>query len=271
MDGEANDGRGAPGRFRWRRAARATLALGLAAALPLLAGNAQPTPRPALWLVGDADTTIYLFGTFHALDGKADWYGSVRGAFERSDSLVLETLAPDALVTAGPAPQGARQAIAAGRSAGMRVELGADAVLRRAADALGKPVEGLERFEQQIAMYRQLAAPVPAPAAQSAPQPTAQSADKAAALAQLMTALQDAWNRGDASQFESVVEALSKGSPAAYQAMFADRNANWAAWIGKRLETPGTVFVAVGTGHLVGRDSVQAKLAERGIRSDRIG
>jgi uncharacterized protein YbaP (TraB family) len=33
---------------------------------------------------------------------------------------------------------------------------------------------------------------------------------------------------------------------------------------------PGIVFVAVGTGHLVGPDSVQSQLAERGITSARI-
>ena len=27
-----------------------------------------------MWVVKDADTTIYLFGTFHALDGKRDWF-----------------------------------------------------------------------------------------------------------------------------------------------------------------------------------------------------
>jgi uncharacterized protein YbaP (TraB family) len=33
---------------------------------------------------------------------------------------------------------------------------------------------------------------------------------------------------------------------------------------------PGTVFVAVGTGHLIGPDSVQQYLAARGIPSARI-
>jgi uncharacterized protein YbaP (TraB family) len=36
------------------------------------------------------------------------------------------------------------------------------------------------------------------------------------------------------------------------------------------MQQPGIVFMAVGTGHLVGSDSVQAKLAARGIRSARI-
>ena len=49
-----------------------------------------------------------------------------------------------------------------------------------------------------------------------------------------------------------------------------DRNANWAEWVDKRLDKPGTVFVAVGTGHLAGKDSVQQLLSKRGIKSERV-
>ena len=50
-------------------------AAALAAASPTRrAGSAPPTPDPAMFVVRDADTTIYLFGTFHALDGQSDWF-----------------------------------------------------------------------------------------------------------------------------------------------------------------------------------------------------
>ena len=49
-----------------------------------------------------------------------------------------------------------------------------------------------------------------------------------------------------------------------------ERNARWADWIRARLRTPGTVFVAVGAGHLAGKDSVLAQLGERGIYSTRL-
>ena len=48
------------------------------------------------------------------------------------------------------------------------------------------------------------------------------------------------------------------------------RNARWAEWIQRRLERPGTVFVAVGAGHLAGRDSVQDFLERRGLRARRV-
>jgi hypothetical protein len=52
--------------------------------------------------------------------------------------------------------------------------------------------------------------------------------------------------------------------------MFVERNARWADWIRARMQTPGTVFIAVGAGHLAGKDSVLARLGDLGIYSTRI-
>src|SRR5690349_14257642 len=76
----------------------------IAAALAAASPQAPPAPvsidptdvQPALFAVSDADTTVYIFGTLHALDGQTDWFkGTVRGAFEDSNELVLETLVPE--------------------------------------------------------------------------------------------------------------------------------------------------------------------------------
>ena len=50
--------------------AQATPAPDTAPAAP--AAQALPDADPALWVVRDADTTIYLFGTIHMLDGRPD-------------------------------------------------------------------------------------------------------------------------------------------------------------------------------------------------------
>src|SRR6266581_3412435 len=142
----------------------------IAAALAAAAPAAQPpvdNADPAIFVVHDADTTVYIFGTFHALDVKTEWFNDqVKDAFEKSDELVLETLIPEgppkpgALTKAAP-PQPlrmpvatsasflatTRMAINAGKSQGMQVGNGADMVLRRIAEAEGKPVEGLETLE----------------------------------------------------------------------------------------------------------------------------
>ena len=51
---------------------------------------------PALWVVKDADTTIYLFGTVHVLKPGLGWFdGAVKQAFDKSDELVLEMVLPE--------------------------------------------------------------------------------------------------------------------------------------------------------------------------------
>ena len=59
-------------------------------------------------------------------------------------------------------------------------------------------------------------------------------------------------------------------SPELRKALFTDRNARWAEWIDVRLDKPGTVFTAVGAGHLGGKDSVQDFLAKKGIKAERV-
>ena len=81
---------------------------------------------------------------------------------------------------------------------------------------------------------------------------------------------QEAWKQGDQAIFVRMLGQLERGSPNTYRMMFTERNERWADWIRARLQTPGTVFVAVGAGHLAGKDSVLVKLAERGIPSARV-
>ena len=47
--------------------------------------------------------------------------------------------------------------------------------------------------------------------------------------------------------------------------MLVRRNTNWADQIQTELEGSGTVFIAVGAGHLAGDDSVQNILERRGV------
>ena len=61
---ESRRGRSWTGGWRPRRSARPCPSDHSAA------DRRRTTPRPALWQVSDADTTIYLFGTIHALPGE---------------------------------------------------------------------------------------------------------------------------------------------------------------------------------------------------------
>jgi uncharacterized protein len=245
----------------------------------------RPNARPALYVVNDEDTVIYLFGTFHALDGKSEWFNDeVRTAFNGSDELVLETLVPSYLKrppVPRPAPQGmglqpvgpfagsasflttSKTVMSAGRSQGMSTDQGADMVLRDAAEEIGKPVGGLESFEFQLGMFARM------PGAKAPTDPVVAAQTKAA-VAAMLSNLQAAWNRGDIESFAPMLQQMEAKSPETYRLLFNDRNGRWAAWIAQRLQQPGVVFVAVGAGHLAGKDSVQHKLGHYGIRTARV-
>jgi uncharacterized protein YbaP (TraB family) len=68
---------------------------GAPAAAPAAAAAPLPDADPALWVVRDADTNIYLFGTFHMLDGRPWFNDEVRTAFDGSSELVMEAILPD--------------------------------------------------------------------------------------------------------------------------------------------------------------------------------
>jgi uncharacterized protein YbaP (TraB family) len=89
-------------------------------------------------------------------------------------------------------------------------------------------------------------------------------------LSKAMADMQSAWKRGDQSVFVRMLEQLNRASPDTYRVMFTERNGRWADWIAGRMQTPGTVFVAVGAGHLAGHDSLLVRLAQLGIESARV-
>lgn len=283
------------GTWRFRRAKRTrdgfsaralALAAGLCIAGPTsaqLAFESRPA-GPAMWAISDEDTTIFLFGTFHSLDRDTGWFSHVvRAAFEHSDQLVLETIVPsdpsellvslgrhsiasparsgEPVVASRSAPsfvQSSNAAMEAGRDVGMSVDHGADAVLRRAALSSGKAVNGLESFDFQLAMFAAL------------PAPRGGSGGGIADAGKMLRDMKAAWKRGDSARFATVLGDVERHSPETYRRMFVERNARWAQWVARRMERPGVVFVAVGAGHLIGRDSVQQRLTEQGFESVRV-
>jgi uncharacterized protein YbaP (TraB family) len=244
--------------------------------VPIIRAPAVVRATPALWEISDADTKIYLFGTFHSLDGRTVWFDArVRAAFDGSDELVLETIVPassEALAAAddqvsetGPDGQTVlkpfiaqtQEVVGQGRALGLSVEHGADSVLRRVAEDNGKPVGGLERFEDQLGQLARI--PVSAPK------------NEPLVIQVTLNDLLGAWSKGDTGAFSTMLAGFEANAPVAYRMLIADRNARWGQWIVNRLDQPGTVFVAVGSGHLAGKDSVQQWLAARGIATSRIG
>ena len=278
---------------------------------PALAAPAAALPDadPAIWVVKDPDTTIYLFGTFHALDGKSDWFNDeVKTAFDGAGELVLElppmedkaALQPIimkyALDTSGKplseklSPEGKERlakalagigapptafdkfkpffaaltvVMAGAQKLGFTGEQGAEAVLTKAAKDGKKPISGLETIDYQMSLFANMSDADQVKMLEE----TLKEIDQ---LGPMFAEMNKHWTSGDAEGMAKLMNEMNAQSPAMYKALLADRNANWAEWIDKRLDKPGVIFMGVGAGHLGGRDSVQAVLAKRGIKSARI-
>ena len=93
-------------------------------------------------MVRDDDTTIYLFGTFHLLDGRPWFNDEVRTAFDASNELVVEVIIPEDPAELQPVilryavdPQGRKLVPAA--------DAEQNAALGRALAALGVPPAGV--------------------------------------------------------------------------------------------------------------------------------
>lgn len=286
----------------------AAIAAVLTSGLPASAAT-LPDADPALWVVKDQDTTIYLFGTFHVLDGKADWFNDeVKTAFDRSDEVALEALIPEdpaalgpimqkyALNTSGkpisarlsPAAQkklvkiltangipaaaldkmnpgfaGMTLALIPYQTAGMKPEYGAETILTKAAKSANKPMGELEGMENQLKMINEIP--------DSAHLKSLEYAlDRFEDLPAVIADMKVNWNSGNAEGFAKLMNEMQAISPKTYKVLLSDRNAKWAEWIEQRLDEPGTVFLAVGTAHLAGKDSVQQFLDQRGIKAKRV-
>jgi uncharacterized protein YbaP (TraB family) len=276
----------------------------------------QPQPQqttgaatPALWVVKDADTTIYLFGTVHVLKPGLSWFDkAVKTAFDRSDSLVLEMVQPTpermqaivmgkAMTPAGEptltervpaehraaftkavtdigAPAGAFDRFAPWfaavnlslvplMKAGYDPKNGPETVLAEAARAAGKPITGLETAEQQIGFFGGLS-------------DHAQMSFLTSTLTELpktettMATMVADWAKGNPDALAKLLNDNLKDSPEVADTLLFKRNAKWAEWIAARMKAPGTVFIAVGAGHLAGDKSVIADLKAHKLTAERV-
>ena len=308
--------------------ARSPRALWLVLALTLVAAIAwlafalaqRPAPRatdaaaiavkPALWRISDGDTTLYLFGTIHALPRDIAWRTpAVERAIDASDALILEIADGDAvdelsLFAKMASDHAPREPIAeridrdlssaldkAIHRAGLRRSQ-LDAMEDWAAalvigNALGAragfdPARGVEPVLD--ARFRSRGKPVTGletTAGQfgifDALPPATQNAFLVKAIvgadsdAAEADALARAWETGDVAEIDRLVARDLHAVKGLAGPLLDDRNARWADQLARRFASPGTTFVAVGAAHLAGSRSLQLLLAARtGLTVERI-
>ncbi|MCX9146184.1 TraB/GumN family protein [Erythrobacter sp. WG] len=274
---------------------------------PAAEAAAPAAKGPALWKVADADTTIYLFGTVHVLPKGIEWYdATISTALEGSDIVVTEIpMDPEseaamqglvgkkgmlpagttlrsllnaeqtpqytaALAKLGAPPEafdplkpwlaGLTFSLAPIMQAGYDPNSGVEKVLLAKVPA--KPKGALETAEFQLGIFDGM----PQDAQVSFMMEAANNMEKAKPMLDRMVA---EWVKGDADALAAVMNE-GMDDPKVAEALLYNRNANWADWIKTRLDQPGTVFIAVGAGHLAGPKSVQDVLAQKGIKVSRV-
>ncbi|WP_397577196.1 TraB/GumN family protein [Sphingorhabdus sp.] len=302
-------------RLRLKSVLAATATCALAWAIP---AAAQTTPTeapavtvkdvdPALWVVKDEDTTVYLFGSVHLLKPGLGWFDDgVKTAFDSSDQLVLELVEPPAAEV--QALFGKLAMDQQGKTLRSKMNDADRAVYEAAMGKLGIPAPAFDPLEPWAAgitlsvvamqksgfdpnsgVEKQLTA-----AAKVSNKPiagletmefqlglfdTLPEAEQITFLVETAKLIDEVASTTDkmvamwaSAETESLGQLMNEGltSRTLYDALLTKRNANWTKWISARMAKPGVTFMAVGAGHLAGPTSVQNLLPAYGLSATRV-
>ncbi|WP_374514807.1 TraB/GumN family protein [Brevundimonas sp.] len=289
--------------------AQATAAAPAPAAVELPAIPRADGTGPALWVVRDADSTIYLFGTVHMLRPTTAWGSErVERAFAEADELWLEISNPDDQAALVPLIQ--QHGVDPSQRLSLKLSSGELTLFDNAARMIGANAVAMDNLRPWLAALTLSIAPLQRAGydpqsgvelilkarAEAAGKPVKgfetidkqvrilagfPEADQMAFLTSTLDAFEDApveldrlveaWARGDVAVIEELgVGDMREESEEIYQALLVRRNADWAGQIQQLLAGEGTAFVAVGAAHLAGDDSVQSLLEQRGVNVETV-
>lgn len=286
-----------------RHVARSLLVL-LIFALPATAQNA-----PAIWKLERDDSQVWLFGTIHLLKADTPWRSATLDAlFAGADSLTVEaeidridplamqqTLMrvgyyPPGETLADHVPADLRDRLLAeaakiglpaqvidrmrpwlvgltltatlAQQAGFLQQYGVDVTLIGEARAAGQTVHALETVEQQIETLAGLG-----DAAQVAW--IRDGLDQLADIEGVFERMKTAWIEADTATLGEIMTEGMEGNDELAERLLFVRNRAWVPQVEALLETPGSHFVAVGAGHLVGEQSLIDLLEAAGHKVSR--
>lgn len=292
--------------LRWLGAWLGLLALLLAAGC----GERPPAPPegggPALWRVQGHGLDGWLFGTIHVLPGNVEWRtAAIRNAMDSADRLVLESAElqdgaktlllfekmgrspglPPLEMRVPPADRVALSALAreggttpqflssyeswaaammlsaaTQRALDISQDDGVEAALIAAFKTAGKPIGGLETVMRQFSAFDTLPE-----AAQR--RLLVQTVHEAGEMRVLYRRILHAWLRGDMAAIAREDRLGDRPDPAVEEAVLVARNRDWAKVVGR---FKGRPFIAVGAGHLTGRDNLADLLKAGGFEVRRV-
>jgi hypothetical protein len=259
---------------------------------------------PALWTMSDEDSTVHLFGTIHLMTEDIEWFTSeIRSAFSASETLVVEidqtaisrerqmevvrelALLPEdrrlsdivgeermqELVSVLEPLGVPRNAIerwkpwyaaitvvaAAARNSGFEPRYGVDVTLLRGADEAGIDIRGLESAAYQLRLFDDLSE-------DDAVYYLTDALERIDEIGAFFDELVSSWLSQDLDELERLLLESRQENPDFYERVYVERTEKWLPDIVSLLDAPGTHFVAVGTGHLVGDKGLIAMLRARG-------
>jgi uncharacterized protein YbaP (TraB family) len=277
----------------------------LSVTLGVLCGAGAAEADPAMWVVKDADSTVYLLGTIHVMKPGVNWRSEkLDAAMKSSEEFWME-----ADIQADPA---IAQTYAMNFGMDSRLSLANlvgkanYAKLLDVAERFHVPTDQLHQmrpwlasmvlsraqvvsigYDPELGVDRTLEKEAIAAGKPIKPFETASEQlgflsdmpDKVAAemLVQtldevddgtkLVEALETAWLAGDVKQLQRIgPDKMRKEAPELFDALILRRNTNWVKQIDTLLKGSGTQFIAVGAAHLVGKDSVPEQLGKLGYK-----
>jgi uncharacterized protein len=283
-----------------------TQVLAQAAPAPAAAAAAAPIQGegPALWVIKDADSTLYLFGSVHVLRPTTGWASPrVNAAFDSASDIWFEITNPEDQAAMMPLIQ--QYGLSPQTPLSSRLTPEEVAQLDVAAKTIGASAAQLDPLKPWLAALSLSVAPLvkagydPQSGVELALKARAQAAGKrlhgfetlekqVGMLAtlpddvqleflretlkdfdeavEMLDSMVEAWAKGDVQALDRiVVEEMKTDAPELYKVLLVDRNTDWANQIQTLLQGSGTAFIAVGAAHLTGDDSVQSILQSRGV------
>jgi uncharacterized protein YbaP (TraB family) len=278
-------------------------------AFVLLVALAVPAKaEPAMWVIRDKDSTIYLIGTLHLLRHDTEWNSAkVKKAVTESTELWLEIADVDDQATLLPLV--AKYGMDREKPLSSKLNPAQKEKLAKLTETYGIPVVSLETMKPWMAALMLAVLPLQ----KSGYDPNAgidrflkaqaekegdkifgfetmeqqvrifadmpeseqvafldETLDEVEKGLDLLDKLAKAWIDGDTETIGRIlVDDFKKEAPAVYQKLLVQRNVAWSEKIVEMLKGSGVQQIAVGAAHLAGPDSLQVQLAKRGIKVER--
>lgn len=263
--------------------------------------------EPAIWVVKGPHSTVYLFGTIHALQKDQSWHSAkIDAAIKESGTLWLEVpnvddtasmqplilqmgmdpthplstkLTPEQLsklnkaATDAGLPGGESMleplkpwlaaltvSLAPILKAGFDPNSGVELELKPEFVKASKPVKGFETAEQQIHYFADMPDKAQIDYLISEIDDLDTAVDK-------FKKMVSAWYAGDLAAMDQLNNAEFRNKyPDLFQTMVVKRNQNFTTQIENMIKGDGVSFVAIGAGHVVGKDGVPAMLEKDGYK-----